>query len=147
MKCPHCRRDRTEVYNSRVTKFGTQIWRRRRCLNCGKSFTTYETSDLSFLKITRPSHRLEPYSRAKLFASLYDAFAAADHPAATIDAVTATIEAKILDLERSEVATHQIAAITLTTLKHFDTAAFLRYLSSHAGLTPHTNLQKTLRQY
>jgi transcriptional repressor NrdR len=147
MKCPFCRQSRTEVYNSRTTNFGTQTWRRRHCLKCGKNFTTYEAPSLGFLKVTTKSGQRSGYSRARLFTSLYDAFLNVSHKPATIDAVTDTIEAKILDLKSPEVATTQIASIVLTTLKHFNTPAFLRYLSSHTDLSPATNLSKALRQY
>jgi transcriptional repressor NrdR len=147
MKCPFCRQSITEIFNSRATKSGTQTWRRRHCLNCGKSFTTYEAPDLKFLKITPlhgPSRR---FSRAQLFSSLYEAFQDLPHKADTIDAVTDTIEAKLLDLQRPNLTPAQIATITLETLKHFHTPAFLRYLSAHGDVTTPKNLKKALRQY
>src|SRR4051812_26742018 len=99
MKCPFCRQTNSEIYNTRSTKFGSQTWRRRRCLMCSKTFTTYEAPDLSFLHIIPISGRKQRYSRAKLFSGLYDAFQNVPQKDATIDAVTDTIEAKLLDLQ------------------------------------------------
>jgi transcriptional repressor NrdR len=148
MKCPHCRATKTEVYNSRTTKFGHQTWRRRHCLMCSKNFTTYEAPDLTFLKVSRTAAGPgRSYSRAELFSSLFEAFRDIPHKTTVIDAVTDTIEAKILDLEQPHITTRQITHIVLTTLKHFHTAAFLRYLSAHTGLTSPGDLTKALRQY
>jgi|SRR6266403_2939953 len=147
MKCPFCRQTGTEIYNSRHTKFGSQTWRRRRCLKCGKSFTTYEAPDLSFLSIISRTGQKQRYSRAKLFSGLYDSFRDIPQKDDTIDAVTDTVEAKILDLGQSELKTTQIADIVLTTLKHFNTAAFLRYLSTHTDLTTNTDLKRQLKKY
>src|SRR5947207_2231867 len=109
MKCPFCRQSESEVYNSRATKFGSQTWRRRRCLKCGKSFTTYEAADLSFLVIASQSGHKSHYNRAKLFSDLYEAFLGVPHKAVTIDAVTSTIEAKLLDLRSTNITTAQVA--------------------------------------
>jgi transcriptional repressor NrdR len=148
MKCPYCRRTASDVYNSRITKFGAQTWRRRRCRNCGKSFTTYEAIDLSFLRVTSTASRKDvPYNRAKLFSSLYQTFLDVPHKAATIDAVTDTIEAKLLDLQRPVITSADIARLTLTTLKHFNTAAFLRYLATHAEFTTQHQLATELKKY
>jgi len=148
MKCPFCRQTNTEVYNTRTTKFGTQTWRRRRCLVCHQAFTTYEAPDLSFLKVTKP-HAKKPqrYSRAKLFSGLYDAFLDVPQKDDTIDAVTDTIESKLLDLQKAQVSTQEIAAIVLSTLKHFNTAAFLRYLTTHTELASPAQLKQALKQY
>ena len=148
MKCPFCRQTDTEIYNSRATKFATQTWRRRRCQNCSKLFTTYESPDLSFLRIKRPqTAKTIPYSRAKLFSGLYQAFLDVPRKDATIDAVTDTIEVKVLDLQQPEITTTDLAAIILTTLKHFNTAAFLRYLASHAELATNRQLKQELKKY
>jgi transcriptional repressor NrdR len=146
MKCPFCRSNDTEVYNTRTTKFATQIWRRRRCLSCHEAFTTYEAPDLGFLRVTGSAgkHR---YSRAQLFYSLSEAFGAPGGHQGTIDAVTDTLEAKILDLKSPTITTEQIARIILTTLKHFSTPAFLRYLSTHAELASNAALKKELKKY
>jgi len=147
MKCPYCRADTTEVYNSRGTRFGTQIWRRRRCTNCHESFTTYEAPDLGFLKIVKKSGRRERYSRAKLYSGIYGAFLSVPQKETTVDAVTDTIEAKLLDTRRGELTSAEIADITLITLKHFNTAAFMRFLAYHADLSSDAQMKAALRKY
>lgn len=148
MKCPICRENDNQVYNTRLTRFGTQTWRRRRCLSCGNSFTTYEQSDLKFLKVLGDkSKKTMPYSRASLFGSIYVAFSGSKATPATIDAVTDNVEAKLLDLKDHTITTEQITDIVLGTLKHFDNAAFLRYLSEHVDMGSSGNLRQYLKRY
>lgn len=146
MKCPYCRTTDTEVFNSRSTRFETQIWRRRRCLACAQSFTTYEAPDLSFLRILRGA-KAEHYNRARLFSSIYLAFLDIPSKDDTIDAVTSTIEAKLLDLQQVEIAPIEISRLVLTTLKHFNTAAFVRYLTTHTTMTSNAELNRELKKY
>lgn len=148
MKCPICRETNNEVYNTRTTRFGTQTWRRRRCLSCDSSFTTYEQPDLKFLKILGDkSKKTTPYSRATLFSSVYGAFAGSNSKPSTIDAVTDNIEAKLLDLQDHTITTEQITDIVLSTLKHFDSAAFLRYLSDHVDISDPGTMRHYLKKY
>jgi transcriptional repressor NrdR len=147
LKCPYCRSASSDVYNTRSTKFGTQIWRRRRCTKCGQSFTTYEQPDLAFLRVSHASGKPARYSRALLFSEIYAAFEGSKAQPALIDAVTDTVEAKILDLQLDIVTSRQIAEIVLATLQHFSMPAFLRYLSSHAELSTSAELRKELKKY
>jgi transcriptional repressor NrdR len=147
MKCPYCRADTTDVYNSRSTRFGTQIWRRRRCLHCHESFTTYEAADLGFLKVVKKTGKKERYSRAKLYSGIYGAFLSIPRKETTVDAVTDTIEAKILDTKQRQIESQEIARIVLSTLKHFNTAAFVRYLAYQADLASDAQLKRELGKY
>jgi transcriptional repressor NrdR len=147
MKCPFCRSEDTEVYNTRTPKFANQIWRRRRCQSCHEAFTTYEAADLGFMRVVDAHGHKTRYSRSQLFSAIYQAFVEIPRKDATIDAVTDTIEAKVLDLQQTEVSSGEVTRIVLSTLKHFYTAAFLRYLSSHADLANSAQLKKELKKY
>lgn len=147
MKCPYCRGNTTDVYNTRTTKSGTQIWRRRRCLNCHESFTTYEAPDLTFLKVVKKGGRKEHYSRAKLYSGIYGAFLSIPRKETTVDAVTDTVESKLLDTKKRELPSQDIAAIVLLTLKHFNIAAFMRFLAYQTNPASPAELDKVLRKY
>ena len=147
MKCPFCRSSQTEVYNTRTTKFGTRLWRRRRCQSCHEAFTTYEAADLGFIQVQAQDASHSPYSRARLYTGVASALGTNAADPATADAITDTIESKLLDLKTRVISTGQIASTTLTTLKHFDTAAFLRYLASHADLRSKSELKRQLKNY
>ena len=137
----------TEVYNSRPTRFDTQIWRRRRCLSCHESFTTYEQTDLGFLKVIKKTGKKQRYSRAKLYSGIYGAFLNIPAKETTVDSVTDTVESKLLDLKLRELSSKEIARIVLSTLKHFNTAAFVRYLAYQADLVSDSQLKKELKKY
>ena len=147
MKCPYCRSTQTEVYNTRATKFHSQLWRRRRCLSCHEAFTTYEAPDLGFLQVSSQNASNRPYSRARLYSAIAAALDPAHARAGEIDAVTDTVESKLLDLKSPALTTVQISAIILTTLKNYDTAAFLRYLAAHADLRSRSELKRQLKNY
>ena len=147
MKCPFCRESTTDVFNYRSTHFGTQIWRRRKCLSCNESFTTYEAPDLGFLKVTKPGRHSQPYSRAKLYSSIYAAFLDVPAKETAVDGLTDTIEAKILDTKSPSIKTEEIAAIVLSSLKRFNTTAFVRYLSTQTDLASAAQLKRELKKY
>jgi transcriptional repressor NrdR len=147
MKCPFCRSTETEVYNTRATKFRSQLWRRRRCLSCHEAFTTYEAPDLGFIQVSSSDGSKRPYSRARLYAAVAAALDPAGTTASDIDAVTDTVESKLLDLKSPALTTTGISAIILTTLKNYDTSAFLRYLAAHADLRSRSELKRQLKNY
>ncbi len=147
MKCPFCRETTTDVFNTRPTRFGTQIWRRRKCLSCHESFTTYEAPDLGFVKVIKKNGKKQRYSRAKLYSGIYGAFLNIASKENTVDGVTDTVEAKLLDTKNREIQTSEIAKIVLITLKHFNTAAFLRYLAYQTDLASDAQLKKELKKY
>ena len=147
MKCPYCRAETTDVFNTRSTKFGTQIWRRRRCLECNESFTTYEAVDLGFLKVKKKTGTKERYSRAKLFTGIYEAFRSVENKQNVVDAVTDTIESKILDIKKDTISSEEIASITLQTLKNYNMIAFMRYLANQADVANEAQLKRELKKY
>lgn len=147
MKCPFCRSETTDVFNSRPTRFGSQIWRRRRCLECRESFTTYEQIDLAFLKVIKKGGSKQRYSRAKLYSGIYGAFLSIPSKENTVDAVTDTVEAKILDTKDREITSADLARIVLSTLKHFNTAAFVRFLAYQTDLSSDAQLKAELKKY
>lgn len=147
MKCPFCRENTTDVFNTRSTRFGTQIWRRRKCLSCHESFTTYEAPDPSFLKVAKKNGKKQPYSRAKLYSSIYPAFLSISAKESATEGLTDTIEAKVLDLRQREVTSREIAEIVLATLKNFNTTAFVRYLSEQTDLISNAQLKRELKKY
>lgn len=147
MKCPYCRSNLTEVYNTRPTKFSSQLWRRRRCQSCHEAFTTYEAADLGFLHIQAQDGSRRPYSRARLYSSVATALPGDPTTSNVVDAVTETVESKLLDLKTKIVPIDQVTGVVLTTLKHLDTPAFLRYLAGHADLRSKSELKRQLKNY
>ena len=70
MKCPACAHVEDKVVDSRTTKEGEAIRRRRECLDCGKRFTTYEYIERAPLVVVKKNGQREQYNREKLLSGL-----------------------------------------------------------------------------
>jgi transcriptional repressor NrdR len=132
MVCIQCGEE-THVINSRLQKKPNQIWRRRRCLNCGAIFTTEEAIDYSAAwRVKSPSGGLEPFLRDKLLLSLYKA--CGHRPTALRDA-TALTETLInkLRLEAVDGVINRSAIVQTAqvALNRFDKAAASYYVARH----------------
>ena len=66
MRCPYCGNRKDGVIDSRVSKNGSSVRRRRECLKCGRRFTTYEYVEKTPLMVIKKDGRREPFSREKL---------------------------------------------------------------------------------
>ena len=132
MLCPFCQHTKTEVFNSRSTSMKTQVWRRRRCTSCKNVFTTYEAYDLGFLDVKQSDGAVKPYSRARLFSSIYIAFVGsrlADDQA--IDNVTSTIEHRLQSLQKPLLHRDEIISVVVKSVRPLSITATMRYLADH----------------
>ena len=138
MVCIYCKSE-TQVTNSRHQIRSGGIWRRRKCLSCGRIFTTAEQVDyektwvvlsLGAPKAPRPPKR--PFVRDKLYISLYKSLA--HRPKATSDAaaLTATIIGNLQKItDDGSLTTTTIATLAHQALGHFDKAAATMYAAYH----------------
>jgi transcriptional repressor NrdR len=134
MVCVHCGQ-KTQVSNSRLQRRANQVWRRRACLNCGAVFTTLESTDYGAAWLVKGlTGALAPFSRDKLFLSLY---ASCQHrPTAITDAgaLSDTLIAKLLpQVQGGVVTTQAIAAAAQVALSRFDAAAAVHYQAFHVA--------------
>ncbi|HUV43149.1 MAG TPA: ATP cone domain-containing protein [Patescibacteria group bacterium] len=134
MNCPFCRSSQVFVTNSRPTKGNTQIWRRRKCSNCKKLFTTYENIDLSYLIVIKKSGRRQRYDRAKLYSSIYHAAiqekgSDRGETGNLAEEITKDVETEILSLKRKRIKTSEIFNIVFDILKKKHLSTSLRYLA------------------
>ncbi len=132
MVCIHCG-GKTKVVNSRRQSRNNQVWRRRQCLDCGALFTTAETAQYGGAWAVRgKSGGLRPFSRDKLFLSLYRS---CEHrPSALEDAkgLTSTVIAKLpAHVAGGTVSGQNIAAVAEVALIRFDQAAGTHYRAFH----------------
>lgn len=134
MFCPYCKSDLLKTKNTRPTKSFTQTWRRRECLDCGNIFTTYETLDLSYLKIEKRSMKIQRYNRAKLFTSIYHTTIdtrKADRGEMGVKAElwTKEVENKLVSLKRSVLKSTEVLEVVFEVLQKRSFECFLRYLA------------------
>lgn len=149
MNCPNCGSNQTFVVNSRSTKEETMIWRRRKCEDCGKRFTTHETIDLSHLVVIKKSGKRERFSRVKLYSGILwstHGVKLSDRER-VVDKITSGIEQEILSLKRKVISTNEIAFIVLRHLSSTNISVFLRFLSYREQLRTKQELDRELKKY
>lgn len=123
----------TQVINSRLQKRANAVWRRRKCLNCHATFTTHEKADYSALwRVTSNNLALSPFSRDKLFVSLYKSL---QHRATALDdaaGLTDTVIANLIPVSRDGLLQNKdIADQAITVLELFDSVASTHYRAFH----------------
>lgn len=147
MKCAYCGSKKTEVFNSRSTRNGTQIWRRRRCQDCGEVMTSYERPDLSaVLYIDTGAKKKARYSRTKLLISLVRAFEQSSK-LTDLENIIDTIEQRLMALQTDYVTSAELAEVVLRTIKPVDTAAFVKYLATYGDIASSRELNKLIKKY
>jgi transcriptional regulator NrdR family protein len=132
MVCLHCGA-KTHVSNSRLQKRSQRVWRRRHCINCGSTFTTEETALYGAAwRVQGQDDRLKPFSRDKLFLSLYKS--CQHRPNALEDAsdLADTVIRKLTEMvEDSRLWAGTISQVSLVALSRFDKAASVHYQAFH----------------
>lgn len=138
MNCSFCGSAQTKVTNSRLTKKGLQIWRRRKCLDCGETVTTYERPNLSHLIIVKKSGKRQRYSRAKLYSGIYhstiDKKGADRGDMGTLsEEITESVEKKLISLKRKVFTSEEIMQTILKILRTKAPDALLRFVAYKEG--------------
>lgn len=132
MVCVYCH-EKLGVINSRIQKKQNNVWRRRRCPNCGALFTTSESIDLSkVLMIKRPNSQLEPFSREKLLSSIYESCKHRKTPEKDAESLTATIITKVFATNSdATIEINSIKELVTEVLTNFDKASASHYKAYH----------------
>ena len=129
MHCPKCGCLEDKVIDSRLSKNGDSIRRRRECMKCEHRFTTYEEIERAQIRVVKRDGRGEPFDRHKLTGGLLKA---CEKRPISIDAVEQAVEEIIQDLEANfprEVPSSLIGAKVMEKLHSLDAVAYVRYAS------------------
>ena len=129
MKCPFCGHLRDKVVDSRESKEGDAIRRRRECLECGRRFTSYERIDEIPYMVVKKDGRRERFERQKLVAGLLKACEKRPVRIPALEAIADRIETVLQDKPEREISTEAIGAQVMSELKHLDKVAFVRFAS------------------
>lgn len=117
MKCPFCGTDDTQVVDSRVNDEGNSIRRRRRCSECDKRFTTYESVELTFPQVVKQNGKREDFSRNKLHQSFSRALHKRPVPVEYIDQAIERIIQKVLAYGEKEITARELGENVMHELK------------------------------
>ncbi|MBD3393657.1 MAG: transcriptional repressor NrdR [Chitinivibrionales bacterium] len=129
MKCPFCGFEQDKVVDSRSSKEGRAVRRRRECLECGKRFTTYEYIENFPLTIVKNDQRREPYDRQKLLTGLMAACKKRPISTKKVDSIVDKIETALEKQGKTEVPSSEIGQMVMSELYKLDDVAYVRFAS------------------
>src|SRR5580765_7655595 len=128
MRCPKCGSRDDKVIDSRQSRDGSSIRRRRQCLKCKYRYTTYEETERSDLRVIKTNRTHDPFARRKLDASIAQAFEKRPAGLLTLEDIVDEVVHE-LDSGGREVPSSVIGARVLEKLRGIDEVAYLRYAS------------------
>jgi len=129
MKCPFCGSIEDKVIDSRTSKEGDAIRRRRECLKCAKRFTSYERVEDMIPMVVKKDGRRESFDRQKVLTGLKKACEKRPIGTVVLDGVTDSIEKKLVGLGAKEVNSTWIGEEVMSALKELDKVAYVRFAS------------------
>ena len=129
MKCPACQHPETKVVDSRVSKDGAAIRRRRECLACGFRFTTYERPELQLPMIIKRDGRREPFSRTKVIEGIRKACQKRPISMEEIEAFVDALERELMESGEKEIPSTLIGEKVMEKLHEWDEVAYVRFAS------------------
>lgn len=129
MRCPFCSEPSNRVIDSRASKDGFAIRRRRECESCQRRFTTYERVEETLPLIVKKDGRRETFDRMKIVNGLKRACEKRPVSAETIDRTADEIERQLLESGEREVASTVIGEAVMRALHGLDEVAYVRFAS------------------
>ena len=129
MKCPFCGNLEDKVIDSRTSREGNAIRRRRECLKCLKRFTSYERVEDIIPLVVKKDGRREQFEREKILFGLKKACEKRPIGVETLEGITDAIEKKLIGLGVKEISSKKIGEEVVNSLKELDKVAYVRFAS------------------
>ena len=145
MKCPFCGSLDTQVIDSRVNEAGDAIRRRRRCAQCDKRFTTWETAELRPPQIVKTNGTREDFSETKLREGFRRALHKRPVPTELVDAAVDRIRQRLLTLGEREIPAREVGELVMNELKKLDKVAYIRFASVYRSFQDVEDFRDVIR--
>jgi transcriptional repressor NrdR len=129
MICPFCGFAEDRVIDSRESKEGDVIRRRRECLQCLRRFTTYERIDEIPYLVVKKDGRREKFDRQKVLSGLLKACEKRPVSMARLAEIVDSVEGVLADKAEREMSTSEIGELLMANLKGLDKIAYVRFAS------------------
>jgi transcriptional repressor NrdR len=129
MKCPFCGHSENKVIDSRISKDGKAVRRRRECLGCGKRFTTYEYVEDILPMVVKKDGRREQFDRQKILGGIKKACEKRPISMEAIDKLVENVEQACQEVQTEEISSTLIGEKIMNELKMFDGVAYVRFAS------------------
>ncbi|PIP39866.1 MAG: transcriptional regulator NrdR [Desulfobacterales bacterium CG23_combo_of_CG06-09_8_20_14_all_51_8] len=145
MKCPYCRDLNNKVIDSRLSKDGTAIRRRRECLSCQRRFTTYEYIEDIPLMIIKKDKRREIFSRDKVRAGIQKACEKREISMNVIESYIDELERDLRESDAKEIPSTIVGEKMMTFLHGLDKVAYVRFASVYRDFKDVTDFENELK--
>lgn len=129
MKCPYCTKINNKVIDSRLSKDGRMIRRRRECLECNRRFTTYEKLEDVLPMVVKKDGRREAFNREKIIGGIKMACRKRPISMAKIEEFVDSLEGYFQEQGKKETESTDIGERVITELKEWDEVAYVRFAS------------------
>jgi len=147
MKCPFCGDLENKVIDSRISKDGRSIRRRRECLICNRRFTTFEHIEEIPLMIMKKDGRREQFSRDKIRMGINRACEKRDISIHVIEEMIDDIERELMENEEKEFPSSLLGEKVMTRLNDLDGVAYVRFASVYRQFKDVGEFVSELEQY
>ena len=128
MKCPFCGNAENKVIDSRISKDGKAIRRRRECLGCSKRFTTYEFVEDIMPMVVKKDGRREPFDRMKIRNGVMTACEKRPISMESMEKIVDDVEQACQEFQ-TEISSSAIGEKVMVELKALDGVAYVRFAS------------------
>jgi|SRR5687767_8394751 len=145
MRCPYCQGTEDRVVDSRSSREGGAIRRRRECLQCGRRFTTYEYVEERQLQVVKRDGTVENYDRRKLLRALRLACVKRPLNAPDIESIATEIEEHITRSGKDDIETSVLGELVMERLKTRDYIAYVRFASVYRNFQDIDEFYEELR--
>jgi transcriptional repressor NrdR len=145
MKCPFCSHLEDKVVDSRESKEGEVIRRRRECLKCGKRFTSYERIDQIPHMVVKKDGRRERFEREKVLTGLLKACEKRPVSPKTLEEIADEVEAKVHESPDREMSSREVGELLMLRLRDVDKVAFVRFASVYRDFKDVDQFMATLK--
>ena len=145
MKCPFCGHMEDKVVDSRESREGDVIRRRRECLKCDRRFTSYERIDEIPYMVVKKDGTREPFSREKVLAGVMKACEKRPIQMTKIEALVNQVEKYVQESRERERSTEKIGEVIMRRLKELDKVAYVRFASVYLDFKDVTEFMSELK--
>jgi len=129
MKCPFCSGTENRVIDSRISKDGNAIRRRRECADCGKRFTTYEFVEEVLPVVVKKDGRREPFDRNKILIGIKKACEKRPISVDVMEETADRVEQACQEFQAKEIPSSVIGEKVMSELHDLDEVAYVRFAS------------------
>ncbi len=146
MRCPYCSQTKNRVVDSRTSREGRAVRRRRECQECGRRFTTYEVVEERALSVKKRDGSYEPYDRNKLIRGIKVACTKRSVTTEQIEDIANAVEEVLERSESGEVESRQIGEQVMDRLKDLDQVAYVRFASVYTNFQDPEEYLEAIRE-